>query len=610
MKKILSLLLVLALCLGLLCGCGGRTGLPLPKVPTPDQSGAIPTPDLSSLQEAFDALPKPAATSLPHVEPTGVREGQWDVIPFDEMPYERPDLDDLRDAIDAVGQALDAGAAYETLEELLDKCDDLYSSFYTMYSIAFIRSCQDMTDEFYADEYAWLDEASADMSQLIEQLYFRCGMSDRAQELEEKYFWPGFAEEYADDSNAFYDDEMVALMQQESDLVAQYRALVASPTVTLADGTEVDYFTSLEEFSGYAYLDLLIRYYSSYNQPLGQIYVDLIRVRQQQAAHAGYANYEEMAFDHEFRRDYSPEQAAEYLEGIRRHIVPLFLEVNASGDFWSLDTGRIDEARLEQVLRSGIQDMGQDVVDTYEFMVKYRLCDLSYSPLKAEMSFQTYLDAYEVPFLFMDAGGDLGDITTFSHEFGHYLDGYLNYDADETIDLAECFSQALELLMLTRLGEELNARELDTLYDMKMWDILNMYVQQGAFAEFEHVIYSAKPEELSVDFLNSAFLQTSKDYGFAEEGFDELYSMFWMDITHFFEQPFYVITYPVSHDIAMQIFQLEQAQPGQGMEKYLEMLDRDYPDMLDTALNAGLESPFDEGRLEKVAATMRQILLG
>ena len=601
MKKILSMLLVLALCLGLLCGCAGKTGSPF---------APLPTPDLSALQTPAPEAPAPEATPLPPVEPTSEREGMWDVIPFDEMPYERPDLDDLRAAIDAVGDALDEGRPYEELEPLLDACDDLYNAFYTMYSIAFIRSCQDMTDEYYADEYAWLDEASADMSQLIEQLYFRCGMSAMAQELEEKYFWPGFAEEYADDSTAFYDDEMVALMQQESDLVAQYRALVASPTVTLADGTEVDYFTSLEEFTGYAYLDLLIRYYNSYNQPLGQIYVDLIRVRQQQAAHAGYANYEEMAFDHDFRRDYSPEQAAEYLQGIRRHIVPLYREVNASGAFWDLDTGRIDEDRLEQVLRSGIQDMGQDVVDTYEFMVKYRLCDISYSPLKAEMSFQTYLSGYEVPFLFMDATGDLGDITTFSHEFGHYMDGYLNYDADETTDLAECFSQSMELLMLTRLGDELSPQELETLYDMKMLDILNMYVQQGAFAQFEHVIYGADPSELSVDFLNSAFLQAAQDYGFAEEGFEDLYSMFWMDITHFFEQPFYVITYPVSHDIAMQIFQLEQAEPGKGMEKYLEMLDRDYADMLDTALNAGLESPFDEGRLEKVAATMRQILLG
>ncbi|MBR5095102.1 MAG: hypothetical protein IK095_08410 [Oscillospiraceae bacterium] len=616
MKRTLSLLLILSLCLCLLCGCGKKLPPPtVPDAPTPtaepvatDAPADEPTPEPEP-EPTAEPEPEPTSEPLAQVDPSSAREGLWDVVPFDEMPYERPSLDGLRAAIDAVGEALDAGEPYEVIEPLLDACDDEYSIFYTMYSIAFIRSCQDTTDTYYAEEYAWLDETSADMSQLIEKLYFRCGMSDMAQELEEKYFWPGFAEEYADDSNTFYDDEMVALLQKESDLVAQYRDMVAAPTVTLADGTEVDYATSLEEFTGYAYLDLLIRYYNAYNEPLGQIYADLIRVRQEQAAHAGYDSYEAMAFDHSFERDYTPEEAAVYLQGIRDHIVPLYKEVAASGLLWSVDAGAIDAARLEQVLRSGLNGMGKDVEDTYEFMVQYRLCDISYSPLKSNMSFQTYLDAYEVPFLFMDATGTLDDITTFSHEFGHYLDGYLNFDASETIDLAECFSQSMELLMLARLDDALSAKELDDLYQTKMLDILSMYVQQGAFAEFEHIVYAADPDELDTELINSAFLQVAQDYGFCEEGFEFLYAMFWIDITHFFEQPFYVITYPVSHDIAMQIFQLEEAETGAGLAKFLDMLDRDYSDMLETVEDAGLQSPFDPGRLETVAATMRQILL-
>ena len=636
MKRFLSLLLVLALCLALLTGCGKKNDAPAQDAQrteapaeSPDAQSTDNTdeqPDAQSSDNADDSqgeepasVPgeepaEPASAQVAETEPDEApldqRDGMWELIPFDEMPYERPDLDELRTAIDAVGEALDAGADYDTVEALLDVCDDAYNAFYTMYSIAFIRSCQDMTDEFYADEYALLDESSADVSQLMEDLFFRCGMSDMAQELEEKYFWPGFAEEYSDDSNAFYDDEMVALLQQESNLIADYRALVASPTVTLSDGTEVDFFTALEEYSGLAYLDLLVSYYDQYNPKLGAIYIEMIKNRQQQAAHAGYDSYEELAFDHDFQRDYTPELAAEYLDGIAAHIVPLYLDVMATDLAWGLDGGELSAQRLEDVLRAGVSSMGDEVLDTYEFMVRYRLCDIESSPLKAEMSFQTYLGSYDVPFLFMDATGTLDDIPTFSHEFGHYLDGFLNHDADETIDLAECYSQAMELLMLTRLDEVLSEDELATLYDMKMLNILNMYVQQGAFAEFEHLVYAADPEELSVEFLNETFLSMAQKYGFSEDGFEFLYAMFWIDITHFYEQPFYVITYPVSHDIAMQIFQLEQAQPGAGLDKFLEMLPREYPDMLDTALNAGLESPFDPGRLEKVAATMREILLG
>ena len=599
MKKRFSLLLALLLCLSLLAGCAKIPVLPAAEPTASPEPTAEPTPE-----------PTPVPTPKPYVPPTDVRGGVRDLVPFDEMPYERPDVEPLQEAIDAVNQALDDGADYETLEPLLTACEDAYDLFDTMSSIAFIRSCQDMTDQFYADEYALLDEESADVSQRMEKLYYRCGMSPLAQELEEKFFWPGFAEEYADDSNAFYSDEMVALLQEESNLIAEYRALVASPTVVLSDGTEVDYFTALEEYTGYAYLDLLINYYDQYNPQLSRIYIDMIRNRQKQAETAGYDSYEDLAFDHGFERDYTPAQADAYREDIKTHLVPLYQQVMASNPTWTLDRGSVDARRLEEILRYGVGTMGQDVVDTYEFMVKYRLCDLEYSPLKAEMSFKTYLSTYEVPFLFMDAGGDLGDITTFSHEFGHYLDGYLNFEEEETIDLAECYSQAMELLMLTRLDEVLTEQELDSLYEIKMLDILGMYVQQGAFAEFEHSVYAADPEELTPELLNSTFLRIAQDYGFCEEGFEDLYAVLWVDITHLFEQPFYVITYPVSHDVAMQIFQLEREEPGAGLEMYLDMIPRQSPDMVESAELAGLESPFAPGRLASVAATMREILLG
>ena len=619
MKRTLCLLLAALLCLSMLTGCAAKkpAAAPAEASPVPASAPAAEAKEETSAPEEEpeeaplpDQTPEtPAPEERPPVEPTDLREGLWDLIPFDEMPYERPDLDEMRAAIDAVGEALDRGADYETVEALLDACDECYAAFDTMEAIAFIRSCQDMTDEFYAAEYAWLDEASADVSQLFEQLYFRCGMSDMVLELEEKYFWPGFAEEYADDSNAFYDDEMVTLLQAESNLIAEYRDTVANPIVVLANGSEVEFFSALDEYEGYAYLNLLFSYYDQFNPKLAGIYIDLVKNRQEQAKAAGYDSYEELAFDHDFARDYSPELAEEYLQGVKKHIVPLYREVMASGALWDVESGPIDAQRLEEVLRCGVSDMGEDVKEAYAFMVKYRLCDLDYSPLKAEMSFQTYLSAYEVPFLFMDAGGTLNDITTFSHEFGHYLDGYLNYNAEETIDLAESYSQAMELLMLTRLDEVLSEEELENLYQIKMLDVLNMYVQQAAFAEFEHIIYSTDPEELTEDYVNRVFLQMSQDYGFCEAGYEDFYSKLWIDITHFFEQPFYVITYPVSHDIAMQIFQLEEAQSGEGLAKFLEMLPREYPDMLDTALNAGLDSPFDPGRLEAVADTMRRILL-
>ena len=87
--------------------------------------------------------------------------------------------------------------------------------------------------------------------------------------------------------------------------------------------------------------------------------------------------------------------------------------------------------------------------------------------------------------------------------------------------------------------------------------------------------------------------------------FEKLFICDRHNITHFFEMPFYVISYPVSNDIAMQIYALEEEQSGQGLEKFMEILDRDYEYFMDAVSAGGFESPFAPGRVERVAEQMR-----
>ena len=74
-----------------------------------------------------------------------------------------------------------------------------------------------------------------------------------------------------------------------------------------------------------------------------------------------------------------------------------------------------------------------------------------------------------------------------------------------------------------------------------------------------------------------------------------------MDITHLFEYPFYVISYPVSLDVAMQIYVLEVEEEGSGLDKYFEMMPRDYDTFMGTVTGNELASPFAEGGLASIA---------
>lgn len=530
--------------------------------------------------------------------------------PFEQIAYERPSVDELREALEELKEALNGGGSLGSVTRFLDGCYESYYHFYTMYCLADIRYCQDTTNSFYAEEYAWCEENFSLMQRLMEELYYACALSGLGESLERDYFWEGFLEEYADPENSRLNDRTVALMQRESALLAQYRELTAAPTIR-RNGREVDFYTYLSGLTDpEEYEAARMAYYEKYNGPLAELYIALAGVRRELAGAMGYESYEAMQYDYTFQRDYGPEEAAAYLAGIREHIVPLYREAQERGAFGQVWYGELGEARLHGILGAGAEVLGGDVLDAYRFMSEGGYYDIRVSPLKASMSFETYLTDYEAPFLFLDAYGDTEDILSYSHEFGHYVDAYVNADAYETIDVSECFSQSMEVLMLSCCGGVLDGEKIENLRRMKLLDMLDLYVQQASFAEFESRVYAAAPEELSADFLNSLSLELAKDYGYYDGVSEEFYAMSWVDIVHFFEYPFYVISYPVSNDAAVQIYALEQEAAGQGKAAYLRLLDRGDAALTELLESKGLQSPFAPGRLEAAAALLRRELLG
>lgn len=513
------------------------------------------------------------------------------LVPFDEMEYLRPDMSAISADFDAVNDALDGGDI-DAVSDALDACYLDYYNFDTMYTIADIRSCQDVYDSYYADEVSWCGESFAAVQQKMEDMFYACAASDLAQELEENYFWEGFTDDYSDRSQSYYNDAAVELMQRESALVSEYRALAAESAA------------SLGETSSYMQT---IRNYEKYNEDFARIYIELVRVRQELAAQFGM-DYEQMQYSFYFERDYTPEQAAQYVADIRSYMIPVYEEVMEASPYDDIYYDYLDEDELLGVLGSVTELMGGDVKAAFDFMTKYELCDVSLNSSKAAMSFQTYLSNYEAPFLFLDPYGDTEDILTLSHEFGHYVDAFVNYNASETIDMSECYSQAMEYLALGYYDEVLGEDEADNLRRMKLLDTLDLYVQQTSFAEFESTVYSMDPDQLSAEVLNDLSLQLARDYGYCDESRAKYYAMSWSDIAHFFEYPFYVITYPVSNDIAMQIYELSQDGGTAGLDKYNELLSREYTGFLDNIEEAGFTSPFESGRVQRVADDMRLLM--
>ena len=100
--------------------------------------------------------------------------------------------------------------------------------------------------------------------------------------------------------------------------------------------------------------------------------------------------------------------------------------------------------------------------------------------------------------------------------------------------------------------------------------------------------------------MYALYEKIAQEYGFESVGYDPRE---FVSIPHFYTNPLYVFSYVVSNDAALQLYQLEQETPGAGLDCFEANLDTQEVYFLSFLNTANLESPFAEGRMEKVQKT-------
>jgi len=521
------------------------------------------------------------------------------LVSFDEMEYVFPDMEYMQSVADKLQLDLKNPFSIGKVNRLLDEFYALCEDFDTMYALAYIRSSQDLRDEHYAGEYERILIAEAGLPMLIDSVYYACADSVHSWWLERFKFWEGFADEYSSDTRV--SDEAgrayTALKAEEAALLGEYRSILSDLTVEI-DGQERDFDEYMAHVSDREYAAAYEAYYEKYNPILGEIYIELLSLRRKQAELLGYDSYAEMAYLG-YERDYSPEEAEEYMACVRRYIVPLACELRDSGAFYDIEYRPLEERGLTILMDTAAAGLGGSIEEAYDFMREYELYDLAFSPYKSAQSFTSYLPAYAAPFMFVSPCGDSADTLTAFHEFGHYADCFIRHNAYESLDLSETFSQAMQLLCMEEIKYVMDEADFEALYRMNLMDMVDSFVQQTALAEFE--LRALEMESPSVEKLNALCLELSKVYGFYDEDSVNIYPYFWSDTPHLFEYPMYVISYPVSAAAALELYLQELEAEGSGAESFQRMSESCLPGLRETLEYAGLANPMSEQSIKNTA---------
>lgn len=596
MYPILAMLLTLIL---LLCACSFPIEIVNETPPSPTETDA-PTPT-----EPF--IPEPDwSLVFPRQQNAGSRDylpdGDVKMLRFEDMEYVHPDMEALFGAFDRATAALSDGSSAETVLELFYDAYDLYIGFYTMETLSNIRYYAEMSNEYYKEEYEFCSETRPDVEEKLERFLKSCAQSPMKGRLEELYFGEGELDRYLD-YTVYTNPEYLELSKQEAAVMEDYHRALEDPQIEY-EGTMQSYNDLMEKYGDdYArYLDLMEIYYNTYNPIIGGYYIQLLKIHRQMAQTLGYDSYADFCYDHEYGRDYTWEDGKNYVAGIRQYIVPLYEDINDSDLVYLSDYDDADENLVRATLDSLIGQFGGTLEEAYNYMLAYDLCDLTYSSDKMPTSFTTYIYDFESPYILINPSGTEDDIFTYAHEFGHFTDMYHSYQSDEDLETAETFSQGLEWLTLCYMDKEFSPYKVNSFRKQKLVDTASVFISQAAYADFEDRASALSDDELTVDALNDIFRQISKDYGFYYEFADFYYSMSWIDIPHFFEAPYYVISYCISADTALQIYQHELETPGAGLDLYNTLLDRTAGDGIQAVCEAAcMENPFSEGRLKEIA---------
>ena len=495
-------------------------------------------------------------------------------VHYRDMEYTRPDMDAIRQTLADACTAAEG----ENIEAVIDAIYDFYDAydwFYTCYSLADIRYSGDLTDSEWEAEYNYCVENSASVDAMLEELYYALAKSPCREALEgEDYFGAGYFDSYEGEN--LWDAEFTAMLEEEAALQNAYYTLV---------GQGLDYESGTQD------------YYDACADEMAGLLAELIAVRQEMAGYWGYPDYVQFANDFYYYRDYTPADMEAYLADIRQELVALYRDMNAS-ELWDGAYTYCSEEQTLKFVRKAAENMGGTVWAAFQRMESGGLYDISYGANKYNSSFEVYLTSYSAPFVFMNPGRVRYDCLTLAHEFGHFCNDYASWGSYLGVDVLEVFSQGMEYLTLC-YGEDT-----EDLTRAKLADSLCTYVEQAAFADFEQRMYSLTGENLSAEGLYALYEEVALAYGFDSVYYDRRE---FVEITHFYTNPMYVFGYVVSNDAAMQLYQMEQEEPGAGLTLLEENLDSQAYYFLEFLESAGLENPFAEGRIQKVRQTFDTI---
>ena len=553
---------------------------------------------------------------------------------FPEIPYERPDMEAVRQQFEELLGDFER-ADGEAQVELVRAIKRLRSRFSTQQSICHVRHTIDTTDEFYEKENSWFDEVGPQFESLVNRFNKALVASPHRGDIIAA-FGPQFVRRTEVGLRAF-DPDTVEQLSEENQLASAYTKIKAQAAIefrgeTYNLSTIQPLLLDPDPAVRRAASDAKWAFFAEHEAEIGKLYGDLVALRTGIARQMGHDDFVALGYDRMSRTDYGAREVAQFREAVREHVVPLATQLfERQRERLGLDRLTYTDEGLdypdgnpkpkgtpaETVAAAGelYEELSPETDAFFSLMRERKLMDLVARDGKATGGYCTYLYGQCVPFIFSNFNGTSGDIDVLTHELGHAFQMYESRSQPvmeyilPTYEACEIHSMSMEFFAHPWM-EGFFGDDADRYRETHVESAIKYLPYIVAVDEFQHRMY--EQPELSHDERMAAWKEIESTYlphrdydgnDFLERG------GLWMRQSHIFQMPFYYIDYALAQICAFQFWERDRRNHKEAWHDYLALCKAGGSEsFLDLVKLAHLESPFEPHALAAVVRDLRGYL--
>jgi len=371
---------------------------------------------------------------------------------------------------------------------------------------------------------------------------------------------------------------------------------------------------------------------------LSTLYANLIQKRNEEALNAGFDNYRDYRFKELGRFDYTKEDCFAFHEAVKLHVLPLVniiyqkkkekLGLNTLRP-WDLDAEPSGTAALhpfkasEELISKSIEcftKLRPFFGDCLKKMQELKHLDLESRMGKAPGGYNCPLAESGAPFIFMNAAGQMNDVTTMVHEGGHAVHSFLAHPLklagfkEYPMEIAEVASMAMELFSMENWEVFFSdPKELSRAKEHQLERVITIFPWIAIIDKFQHWVYE-NPKHTAIQRTAewNKILGEFKDDVIDYSGLENYRSNAWQRQLHLFEVPFYYIEYGIAQLGAIGMWMQFKKDQQKALDNYCNALSlggtKTLPELYNTA---GLKFDFSpeqiKGLMEFVKDEMYQL---